>query len=143
MILLDTNVVSELMRARPHKSVLEWLDSQPWDTLYLCAPVLAELLYGIDRLPNGRRKDLFVEALTRIETELYGGRVLSFDQSAAAHYARLTVARERRGHRMQQMDALIAAIAATHGASIATRDMRGFASLGLDLINPFEAKAAR
>jgi hypothetical protein len=143
MILLDTNVVSELMRAHPHMAVLEWLDAQPRDSLYLCAPVLAELLYGIDRLPDGRRKDLFVEALTRIENELYGGRVLSFDQSAATHYAWLTVARERRGHRMQQMDALIAAIAATHGASSATRDINDFTGLGLDLINPFELKVAR
>jgi toxin FitB len=138
MILVDTNVISETLRQQPHPAVLAWLDDQSWDTLYLCTPVLAELHYGVERLSAGRRKNSLLGALDRIENELYQGRILSFDHLAATNYGRVAVKRERLGRRMEQMDGLIAAIAVTHGATIATRDTMGFANLGIELINPFD-----
>jgi predicted nucleic acid-binding protein len=140
MILIDTNVVSEAMRQQPDQAVIAWLNGQSWDSLFLCTPVLAELHYRIERLATGRHKELLTDALDRIESDLYRGRILSFDQSAAADYGRLTVKRERQGRRMQQMDALIAAIALAHGATVATRDTSDFEDLGIDLINPFNSR---
>jgi predicted nucleic acid-binding protein len=137
MIVIDTNVVSEVMRVHPHKAVASWVDAQPAKSLFLCTPVLAELRYGIERLADGRQKNLLLTSVNRIETELYKGRILPFDQSAAVHYARLAASRERQGRRMTQMDALIAAIAATHGFAIATRDVGDFEGLGLEIVNPF------
>lgn len=137
MIVVDTNILSEAMRPMPNPAVQAWLDSQPWDSLYLCTPVLAELHYGIERLDDGRRKRFLTEIVDRIEDELYRGRVLSFDAAAAGHFGRLMVKRERQGRRLEQMDGLIAAIALTHGAVVATRDVEDFSDLGLDLINPF------
>jgi hypothetical protein len=143
MILIDTNVISEIMRVRPHQAAAAWVDAQPASSLFLCTPVLAELRYGIERLADGRKKRELLTAVGRIEHELYAGRILTFDQPAAAQYARLAASRERQGRRMHQMDALIAAIAAVHGATIATRDIDDFTDLELKLINPFEAPAAR
>ncbi len=138
MILLDTNVVSELYRPTPDASVVAWFDVQPYDLLYLCAPVLAELRYGMERLDDGRRKDALRGALDRLESELYRGRVLPFDVTCVAAYGRLVAARKKSGRTMQQMDALIAAIAAVNGAALATRNIEHFGGLGLELINPFE-----
>ena len=137
MIIVDTNVISEAMRIQPDQAVAVWFDLQPAQSLYLCTPVLAELLYGIERLGDGKKKDLLVAAVGRFENELYRGRILAFDQPAASHYARMVASREREGRRRAQMDALIAAIAITHGAAVATRDIDDFAGLGLNLINPF------
>jgi len=140
MILLDTNVLSEPMRPRPDGTVMGWLNAQLRDELFLCTPVLAELRYGFERLVAGRRKDSLGEAIDRVENELYRGRVLVFDQTAAANYARLAARREQLGRRLELMDALIASIAVTHGATLATRDIEGFADLGIDLINPFDSR---
>jgi toxin FitB len=140
MILIDTNVVSEALKLQPNAAVIAWLNGQIWDSLFLCTPVLAELHYGVERVAAGRRKEILMSALDRIENEFYHGRILSFDQLAAASYGRLTVTRERQGRRMAQMDALIAAIAMTHGATVATRDTGGFADLGIELINPFDLR---
>jgi toxin FitB len=137
MILVDTNIVSEAMKLRPDQAVTAWMNAQAWDSLYLCTPVLAELHYGIERLAPGHRKNLLAAGLDRLESELYYGRILSFDQAAAANYGRLTVSREQQGRRMEQMDALIAAIALTHGAIVATHDIGDFADMGIDVINPF------
>lgn len=137
MIVVDTNVVSEAMRVRPHEAVAAWVNAQPVDSLYLCTPVLAEVRYGIERLPDSRQKTLLVAAVDGIENDLHRGRVLSFDQPASRQYARLTALRERQSRRMSQMDALIAAIALSHGAMLATRDVDGFADIELDVVNPF------
>jgi hypothetical protein len=138
MIIVDTNVVSEAMRVHPHRQAIAWLNAQPWDSLYLCTPVLAELRYGIERLPAGRQRQGLMESIGRIENELYLGRILSFDQPAVPHYGRVTADRERQGRRIGQMDALIAAIALSHGAGIATRDVSDFAGIDLAVINPFD-----
>ena len=140
MIVIDTNVVSEAMKPAPDDAVIAWFNSQAWDSLFLCTPVLAELHQGVEQLAAGRRKRTLTEALDRIENELYRGRILSFDQSAAAAYGRLTALANRQGRRMGQMDALIAATALTHGAAIATRDTDGFAGIRIELVNPFHSR---
>jgi predicted nucleic acid-binding protein len=140
MILVDTNVLSEPMKPRPDTAVMAWLNFQPWEDLFLCTPVLAELRYGCERLAAGRRKDSLGEAIDRIESELYRGRILAFDQTAAANYARLAARRDREGRPIELMDALIASIALAHGAIIATRDVAAFAGVGIELLNPFEAR---
>ncbi len=140
MILVDTNILSEAMRPQPDRAVESWLDAQPWDSLYVCTPVLAELRYGVERLSAGRRKRFLTEIVDRIENEFYRGRILSFDPVAAAHYGRLMAKREQQGRRLEQMDGLIAAIALTHGAIVATRDARDFADLGFEVVNPFDLR---
>ena len=138
MILLDTNIVSEMLKPRPSAAVDAWLNTQPWSSLYLCTPVLAELRFGVERLAPGRRQNALAASIDRIENEYYRDRILSFDTAAAGVFARIAAQRERQGRRMEPVDGFIAAIALTHGATFATRDVNDFAELGLDLINPFE-----
>jgi predicted nucleic acid-binding protein len=139
LILLDTNIVSETLRQAPNESVIAWLDAQPADSLYLCTPVLAELLFGVERLPAGARKNRLRAAMDRLEDDLYRDRILAFDLAAAREYARIAAARAARGRPMAQMDALIAAIAVSYRTGLATRNVGHFADLGIDVINPFEA----
>jgi predicted nucleic acid-binding protein len=141
MILLDTNVVSEALRPVPDARVIDWFRSQLVTSLFLCAPVLAELRYGVERLPTGRRRDVLKVAIDRIETVGYRDRILPFDTAAAAEFGRLAVKRERHGRRMEPIDVAIAAIAVVHGATLATRDIKDFADLGFDVIDPFNLGA--
>ncbi len=138
MILLDTNVVSESLRPRPSSTLVAWLDAQPAESIYLCTPVLAELYGGVLRLTEGRRKDHLRLAIERIENELFRGRILTLDSGAAKRYGEVTSIRERMGRPIGQMDALIAAIALSNQAALATRDVGDFLGLGLELIDPFE-----
>jgi predicted nucleic acid-binding protein len=142
MILLDTNVVSEMFRDRANQQVLNWIDSQLDSNLYPCTPVVAELRYGAERLAPGQRQAYLRAAIDRSVDEFFRDRIWPFDLAATGAYSRLMVKREQMGRRIELMDAMIAAIAITHGAALATRDTRDFADLGLDLINPFEAPVA-
>jgi predicted nucleic acid-binding protein len=139
MILLDTNIVSEGLRARPNPVVLEWTDAQDYESLYLCTPVLAELRFGLELIDSGRRKDFLRRGIEKIEADLFLGRILPFDIPAAREYSYLAAERQKRGRRIDLMDGLVAAIARAHGAILATRNVNHFADLGLDVINPFEA----
>jgi predicted nucleic acid-binding protein len=139
VIILDTNVVSEPLRSRPDLKVRNWIDAQTASELYLCTPVLAELHFGLERLAAGARKDRLRASIDRFENDLYRGRILVLDAAGAAEYGRLVAMRRRMGRPIQQMDALIAAIALTHRAFLATRNVNDFADLGLDIINPFES----
>jgi toxin FitB len=138
MILLDTNVISEHLRPRPNQTVVAWIDAQLANTVYVCTPVLAELRFGAERLEPGRKQADLRAAIEEIESSLYRGRIFPFDVAAAAEYGRLVARRERMGRRIEQMDALIAAIALSQGATLATRDAGDFADLGLEVINPFD-----
>jgi predicted nucleic acid-binding protein len=143
VILLDTNVVSESLQRQPDVAVVAWIDKQPFELLYVCTPVLAELRYGIERLDTGARKALLQTAVDHIETDLYRGRILAFDIAASREYGRLFAARRKIGQPIGRMDAFVAAIALSQGAGLATRNTRHFADLGLDLINPFELASSQ
>lgn len=138
MIVLDTNVVSELMRQQPAPSVLAWVNAQPADQLWLCSLVVAELLYGVGRLPDGARKRQLANAVEAMVLDDFAGRTLPFDLEAAATYAQLVVQREKTGQTIAMADAQIGAICAVHGATLATRNTRDFTGLGLNLINPWD-----
>lgn len=138
MIVLDTNVVSEAMRAEPNPAVLAWLDDQAAETLYLTSVTLAELLFGISALPVGRRKGALTQTLDGL-LALFGDRVLAFDTDAARHYAGLAVAARTAGRGFPTPDGYIAAIAAARGFAVATRDVAPFRAAGLNVIDPWEA----
>lgn len=137
MIVLDTNVVSELMRTQPDMAVLRWMDAQSPATLWLNSVVVSELLYGVAKLPKGKRKEQLIVAVAAMVEEDFAGRVLSFDVHAATEYASLVVVRENAGLSVSMADAQIAAICLSQGATLATRNTKHFEGLGLTLINPW------
>jgi len=137
MIVLDTNVVSELMRPESLERVLRWTDTQPATELFLTAVTLAELLYGNGRLPDGRRRKMLADLLDEMVAEDFGQRILGFDDVAAAHYADIVVERERAGQPISTADAQIAATCRSHGATIATRNVDDFTGTGIDIVDPW------
>lgn len=137
MILLDTNVVSEPMKPAPDPAVLRWLDRQASESLYLSATSLAELLVGVARLPSGRRKRGLDAALTGLLRELFGKRILPFDSLAAEQFAKLVPLAASRGTPIAFADATIAAIAAAHRFTVATRDGAIFRAAGIAVIDPW------
>ena len=139
MIVWDTNVVSELMRPEPNERVVVWADRQPASEVFVSAITLAELWYGIGRLPTGRRRHELAEVFDDMLTEDFEQRVLDFDAVAAAHYADLVVERERIGRPISMADAQIAATCRSHGATIATRNVDDFTDVGVDIVNPWTA----
>lgn len=140
MIVLDTNVVSEAMKPEPDASVRAWLNAQAAETLYLSSVTLAELLYGIAALPTGKRKTMLARALDGL-LELFGDRVLPFDIDAARHYAELAVTARGGGRGFPTPDGYIAAIAASRGFIVASRDTAPYAADGLTVINPWTTAA--
>jgi len=143
MIILDTNVISEAFRKSPNAMVRAWLDAQTPTDLFLCAPVLAELRYGTERLAAGARRTALERMVSDVESELFENRILPFDQSSAHAFGTVVVRRNRAGRPIGTMDALIASIALAQDMAIATRDVADFTELGLDLVNPFEPAGAR
>jgi toxin FitB len=139
MIVLDTNVVSETMRRVPNPAVVDWLDNQPRNELYLCAPVLAEIYYGIARLEQSQRKLGLLQSYRQIIAEAFEGRVLPFDIAAAEAYGELVATLEGKGRTIDVFDAMIAAVAQSTFATLATRNTSHFQYIDLDLIDPFGA----
>jgi hypothetical protein len=138
MIVLDTNVVSETMRPRPDPAVMTWLAAQAIQTLCLTTLTMAELLAGVEVMPLGKRRQRVAAALDAL-LAVYDGRILPFDPDAARHYGRLAAAMKRAGHGFPIPDGFIAAIAASHGYAVASRDASPFESAGLDVIDPWTA----
>jgi predicted nucleic acid-binding protein len=139
MIILDTNVVSEPLKPKPNENVLSWLDKQIPEALFLTTTSLCELLGGVARMPEGKRKlALRSEMLTLIST-LFGNRILAFDYESALNYATMTAQTEAKGVSVSFSDGQIAAIALSHGFTIATRDEAPFLAAGLPVINPWLA----
>lgn len=134
-IILDTNVISEIMRAAPETQVEEWVRGVPPALVHTTAVTLAEVRFGIARLPAGRRQAL-LEAADDV-FEAFADRVLPFDAAAADHYADLVVQRQRVGAPITGFDAQIAAICRARGASLATRNTRDFVDLGIDVVDPW------
>lgn len=138
MIILDTNVVFEAMRSRPDKAVRAWLNEQAAETLYLSSVTLAELLFGIQALPQGKRRKMPDRVLNGL-LEIFKDRVLPFDADAARHYAGLAVLARKGGRRFPTPDGYIAAIAASRGFMVASRDPALYAAAGVGVVNPWTA----
>ena len=136
MIILDTNVVSEAMKPEPHPGVRHWLNAQVAETLYLSSVTLAELLFGIAALPSGKRKDGLTQALDGM-LALFEGRLLPFDTDAARHYAKLAVTARNSGRGFPTPDGYIAAIAASRGYLVASRDTAPYEAVAMAVINPW------
>lgn len=139
MIILDTCVISEPMKARANPAVTAWLDLQAAETLYLTATNLSELLTGIELLPQGRRKRGMAAELRELLERLFGERFLDFDQEAAVAYAVLVSRAAAKGLTISVADGQIAAIAAVHGFAVATRDTAPFLATGVTVVNPWES----
>jgi len=139
MILLDTNVVSEPLRQAPDRCVVEWLDAQPIETLFLSSITVAELRAGIALLAPGRRRQRLTESLERQVLPLFIGRVLPFDLGCTRSFSELMAAARAAGVAVATADGYIAAIAAVNGLVVATRDTRPFEAVGIGIINPWQA----
>ena len=139
MIVLDTNIISEAMKPEPHATVQVWLNHQVAETLYISSVTLAELLYGIAALPVGKRKELLAQALDGL-MGLFRDRVLPFDVDAARHYAELAVTARSCGRGFPTPDGYIAAIAASRGFIVASRDTAPYEAAGVSVVNPWEAE---
>jgi predicted nucleic acid-binding protein len=137
MFLIDTNVISELMRATPAPSVLNWFSTQDPSTLYLSAVTEAELRTGIAILPAGQRRESLKAALDATIAEDFEGRVLPFDTDAAKTYAEIAAGRRSAGRPIADADCQIAAIARAAGIPVVTRNTRDFDGCGIDVINPW------
>ncbi len=138
MILLDTNVVSEVMRPVPAPTVLAWFADQVALDLYLPAIVEAELRFGVLLLPEGKRRDGLADALEGMIEEDFADRVLPFDSSAARSYALLAAQRRRSGLAVKEADCQIAAIAASRGAALATRNVKDFIGTDVEIVDPWQ-----
>lgn len=141
MIVLDTNVLSEILAPNPSPNVLAWLAAQPAAAVFTTAVTEAEILYGLALLPDGRRRQALEAAVRPIFSEDLAGRVLAFDREAAASYAAIAARRRALGRPISQFDAQIAAIAVSRGASIATRNVADFTETGATVVNPWEFRA--
>lgn len=137
MILLDTNVISEPLKSAADLNVLAWIDAQIIETLYLSTISLAELRFGIAVLPDGKRRDTLTVSLERRVVPLFAGRILSFDEAASQAYATLRTRARAAGQAIAPADGYIAAIAASQGFAIATRDTSPFEAAKLTVINPW------
>lgn len=136
-IVLDTNVLSELLRNQPAAAVLAWFKRQPTQSLYTSAVTQAEMLLGVQLLPAGARRRQLESALLAMFDADFSARIWPFDERAAVHYAQLVGARRAAGRPMAQFDAQIAAIASARGAAVATRNTADFADCGLVLHDPW------
>ena len=139
MILLDTNVISELMRPDPAPAVLAWFGAHDAPALYLSAVGESELRRGAVILPAGRRRRQLLDAIDAMVKEDFPGRVLPFDSASAAAFADVFAARQKAGRPISFPDCQIAAIARAHGAALATRNAADFEGCGVTLLNPWHA----
>ena len=137
MILVDTNVISELMRAEPAQTVLDWFGRHDAADLFISAVTEAELRTGVAILPEGQRRDRLQMALDAMVDQDFQSRVLPFDSSAAKAYAEIAAQRRAAGRPIAEADCQIAAIASATGAKVATRNVRDFDGCGIRLINPW------
>ncbi len=138
MIVIDTNVISELWKIAPNPNVLAWIDAQAVETLYLTAITVAELRYGLATMHAGKRRTIYQERLEHEVLPTFAGRVLPFDLEAAQAYADLMAMAKAEGQAIAAADGFIAAIAVANGFAVATRDTGPFEAAGTAVINPWE-----
>jgi predicted nucleic acid-binding protein len=139
MIILDTNVLSAVMRQEAAAVVVGWLDRQPRESVWLTAVTVFEVYFGLELLAHGRRRRQLEDAFARALDEDFEGRILPFDQSAARQAALIAARQRQEGRQVEIRDAQIAGIAAARRATLATRNTRHFAELGIALIDPWSA----
>ena len=139
MIVLDTNILSETIRAVPQARPMKWLAEQPRASVFTTAITRGELLYGARLLPESQRKALLLEAIRAIFASDLAGRVLPFDNDAADAYAEIAASRKAAGRPISQFDAMIAAIVKSRGASLATRNVKDFIDCGIKVIDPWRS----
>jgi len=137
MIVLDTNVLSAVLRPVPESPVMDWLAIQPRVSLFTTAVTRGEILYGIRLLPDGKRRRGLWEAAKAIFDEDFAGQVLSFDNDAADMYVEISASRRSAGKPISQFDAMIVAMARSRGAGLATRNVKDFEDCGIDVIDPW------
>ena len=137
MILLDTNVVSELTRPAPNSSVVSWLDAQITEDVYISAITEAELRFGVKILPPGRRREKLIVEIENVLRNDFEHRILPFDSNAARIHAEIAVIRKAIGKPISYADCQVAAIARCHGAAVATRNVRDFEYCEIKVINPW------
>jgi predicted nucleic acid-binding protein len=137
VIVLDTNVVSELMRQEPDERVMAWMAGQPMAGLFTTTLTQAEIFYGLLLLPEGRRREALIAAARPVFDVDLAGRVLPFDTDAALVYPQIVVGRRRSGQPISQIDAQIVAIVRSRGARLATRNARDFADCGIAVVDPW------
>lgn len=139
MIVIDTNVISELWKIDPDSNVLAWIDAQAIETLYLSAVTVAELRYGLATMPEGKRRLIYQKRMENEVLPAFAGRVLAFDLEASRTYASLMARARVEGKAIAKADGYIAATAIAHGLKVATRDTSPFEAAGLTVINPWYA----
>jgi predicted nucleic acid-binding protein len=139
MILLDTNVISELFKPVPHAGVVDWLATQPAAAVFTTAITRGELLYGVKCMLEGQRKNTLLRGLNRLFDVRLSGRVLDYDSDAADAYADVAAERRASGRPISQSDAMIAGIARSRGAALATRNVKDFHDCGIEVIDPWGA----
>lgn len=140
MIVLDTNVVSELARPKPSHAVIEWVDAQDSSTLVITAFTAAEVRAGVALLPDGRRRREVGLRMESLLTETFAGFVLAFDIDSSAHYADIVAGRKHAGRPISTFDAQIAAVCLQREARLATRNAADFTDTGIQLINPWDGR---
>jgi len=139
MIILDTNVISELMAAEPAEGVTRWAASHSATRLFTTCVTQAEILYGVRLLPKGKRRAQIEAAADSLFDKVFAGRLLAFGRDAAVAYARIAADRRRRGTPISHFDAQIAAIARVTGAALATGNVNDFSECGIEVIDPWES----
>ena len=137
MIILDTNVLSEAFRPSPSESVIGWLAAQEPLSVFTTTITQAELLYGVELLPAGKRRTRLSAALEKVLAAEFHGRILPFDEDAARLFPKIVAGRDAWGRPISQFDAMIAAIARSHRAELATRNTGDFEHCGLRIVNPW------
>jgi predicted nucleic acid-binding protein len=137
MIVLDTNVISEMMRAEPTQSVAQWYKSIPRPSLLTTAITKAEILHGLASMDAGRKRNALAEAADRLFNVVLVDQILAFDARAAEHYADILTMRQHTGRPVKTLDVQIAAISRSQGMAIATRNVTDFTNCGIEVINPW------
>ena len=139
MIVPDSNVISELMKAEPAAEVFGWAGSLRGETFFTTAVNQVEVRFGLETMPPGRRRESLRKSAVQMFERYFRCRILPFDDKAALPYAVIVARRQKAGRRIDKFDARVASIAAHHRMAVATRDVRGFEDCGVDLINPWTA----
>lgn len=137
MIILDTNIISEMMKPYPSDNLISWLDQEDVSKLYITTITIAEISYGINALPEGNKKVLIAEAFSRTIMSGFELRIYPFDESSAYLYGKIMADRKKKGRPLSIPDGQISAIALSRNCTVATRNVNDFVNSGIDIVNPF------